>query len=169
MTSLHCRIVSNKSTFAFKNRGYRMVSASTRALRFILRARAVIKFRLASSEHSRIMQLASSEYLVNSSLAAILFCKISHFVCQVYCFNLHIASIALLNNTYVNFCSLFYSLVLSIELESQIQRSSVPCRNEFISVPKNLQTIIYELSSSQRTGSPVKFSKAEIASEASRA
>ena len=53
------------------------------------------------------------------------------------------------NNTYVNFCSLFYFRVLPTELDHQIQSSSVPFRNPSISVPKNIQRKINELSSNR--------------------
>ena len=47
---------------------------------------------------------------------------------------------------YVNLC---YCHVLSNELDSQIHWSLVPRREAFVSVPKNLQSTIYEISSNQ--------------------
>ena len=105
------------------------------------------RIRLASSEHSRIMQLASSEHLVNSPLAAIPFFKFRHTLYSgVYCFNLHIASIALRITHMLTFfvAQLFLyhkttkNNLRAFEQSSKFQRESEPASNckNFVSKSK---------------------------------
>ena len=69
--------------------------ASILALRFILRAQAVVKFALRASstqENGTGKQRAPRKFAASSNP---FFLKNSHVVCQLYCFNLHMGSIAL--------------------------------------------------------------------------
>ena len=54
----------------------------------------------------------------------------------MYCFHLHITRIFLKITHMLTFIVYFILVCFPTELESQIQRSSVPCTNAFISVPK---------------------------------